>query len=154
MGTAGNAHLERHAIAPGHAIVVFRDRHVADFTSLTTAEVAADRCDVHTVARMIERVFAPCQIQNYLLLGNTVPHLHVHLVPRDAQIILHPEGPYRGSPNLSTQSNSTGKSSVCRKPRRLDEMRLGCGYCRLPCRSKRICPVSFPLAWKSIRIKR
>ncbi len=30
---------------------------------------------------MIEQVFAPCHM-NYLLLGNLVPHLHVHLVPR------------------------------------------------------------------------
>ena len=81
VGTAGDAYLERHAIARGHAIVVFRDRHVADFTSLSAAEAAAYWRDVHTVALMIERVFAPCHM-NYLLLGNLVPHLHVHLVPR------------------------------------------------------------------------
>ena len=77
----GAAHLERHAIARGHAIVIFRDRHVADFTSLSTSEVAAYWRDIHTVARMIEQVFAPCHM-NYQLLGNSVPHLHVHLVPR------------------------------------------------------------------------
>jgi diadenosine tetraphosphate (Ap4A) HIT family hydrolase len=80
-GTAGDAFLERHGIAHGHAIVVFRERHVADFTSLTAEEVAAYWQDVHAVARMIERVFAPCHM-NYQLLGNLVPHLHVHLVPR------------------------------------------------------------------------
>jgi hypothetical protein len=36
VGSVGDAHLERHAIARGHAIVIFRDRHVADFTSLST----------------------------------------------------------------------------------------------------------------------
>jgi diadenosine tetraphosphate (Ap4A) HIT family hydrolase len=81
VGAAGNAHLERHAVARGHAVVVFRDRHVADFTSLTRAEVAAYWGDVQAVARMIEQVFEPCHV-NYLLLGNTVPHLHVHVVPR------------------------------------------------------------------------
>lgn len=80
-GSVGDAHLERHAIARGHAIVIFRGRHVADFTSLTAAEAAAYWCDVHTVAQMIEQVFAPCHM-NYQLLGNSVPHLHVHLVPR------------------------------------------------------------------------
>ena len=49
--------------------------------SLSTAEVAAYWHDIHTVARMIEQVFAPCHM-NYQLLGNLVPHLHVHLVPR------------------------------------------------------------------------
>jgi diadenosine tetraphosphate (Ap4A) HIT family hydrolase len=81
VGSVGNGHLERHAIARGHAIVVFRDRHVADFTSLSAGEVAAYWQDVQTVARMIEQVFAPCHM-NYQLLGNSVPHLHVHLVPR------------------------------------------------------------------------
>lgn len=59
VGGVGDAHLERNGVARGHAIVVFRDRHVADFTSLTTAEVAAYWHDIHTVARMSERVFAP-----------------------------------------------------------------------------------------------
>ena len=77
-GRVGDAHLERHAIARGHVIVVFRDRHVADFTSLSTSEVAAYWHDIHTVAQMIEHVFAPCHM-NYQLLGNSVPHLHVHL---------------------------------------------------------------------------
>jgi diadenosine tetraphosphate (Ap4A) HIT family hydrolase len=80
-GGAGDAYLERQGVARGHAVVVFRDRHVADFTSLTAEEVAAYWRDIHAVARMIERVFAPCHM-NYLLLGNTVPHLHVHVLPR------------------------------------------------------------------------
>jgi diadenosine tetraphosphate (Ap4A) HIT family hydrolase len=81
VGSAADAHLERHPIARGHAVVVFRDRHVADLTSLTTGEVAAYWRDVHFVARTIERVFAPCHINDHLL-GNSVPHLHVHVVPR------------------------------------------------------------------------
>ena len=80
-GQLADAHLERNAVSRGHAVVVFRNRHVADFTSLTAEEAAAYWSDVHTVARMIERVFAPCHM-NYLLLGNMVPHLHVHVVPR------------------------------------------------------------------------
>jgi len=48
---------------------------------LSTSEVAAYWRDVYTVAQMIEQVFAPCHM-NYQLLGNSVPHLHVHLVPR------------------------------------------------------------------------
>jgi diadenosine tetraphosphate (Ap4A) HIT family hydrolase len=80
-GSVGDAHLERRAIARGHAIVVFRGRHVADFTALSPTEVAEYWRDIQSVAKMIERVFAPCHM-NYQLLGNSVPHLHVHLVPR------------------------------------------------------------------------
>jgi len=37
--------------------------------------------NIQAVGRIIERVFRPCHV-NYLLLGNIVPHLHVHIVPR------------------------------------------------------------------------
>jgi diadenosine tetraphosphate (Ap4A) HIT family hydrolase len=61
--------------------VVFRGRHVADFINLSPNELADYSHDIQTVGRMIERVFSPCHM-NYLLLGNIVPHLHVHVVPR------------------------------------------------------------------------
>ncbi len=90
-GTVGHAHLERQAIAHGHAIVIFQERHVADFTSLSPSEVAAYWRDVHIVAKMLERVFSPCHM-NYMLLGNIAPHLHVHLVPR------YVDDPHPGKP--------------------------------------------------------
>jgi diadenosine tetraphosphate (Ap4A) HIT family hydrolase len=80
-GRVSEALLERHAIATGHTAVVFRGRHVATFTDLAPDEVADYWLDVQAVARAIERVFKPCHV-NYQLLGNIVPHLHVHVVPR------------------------------------------------------------------------
>jgi diadenosine tetraphosphate (Ap4A) HIT family hydrolase len=35
------------------------------------------------VGRALERHFEPVKL-NYQLLGNSVPHLHAHLLPRDA----------------------------------------------------------------------
>ena len=110
-GNVSDAHLERHAIARGHAIVVFRDRHVADLTSLSTTEVAAYWRDVHTVARMIERVFTPCHM-NYQLPGNSVPHLHVHVVPR------HLDDPAPGKP-LPWEPKSLAQSEFDRPVQRL-----------------------------------
>ena len=80
-GRTSEALLERHAIAKGHVAVVFRGRHVANFTDLEAGELADYWKDVQDVARKIERVFSPCHV-NYMLLGNIVPHLHVHVVPR------------------------------------------------------------------------
>jgi diadenosine tetraphosphate (Ap4A) HIT family hydrolase len=80
-GRTSEAVLEHKAIAKGHAAVVFRGRHVADLTDLAAGELAGYWQDVQSVARMINRVFRPCHL-NYLLLGNVVPHLHVHVVPR------------------------------------------------------------------------
>jgi diadenosine tetraphosphate (Ap4A) HIT family hydrolase len=61
--------------------VVFRRRHVATFTDLAPDELTDYWADIQDVGRTIERVFKPCHV-NYLLLGNIVPHLHVHVVPR------------------------------------------------------------------------
>jgi diadenosine tetraphosphate (Ap4A) HIT family hydrolase len=80
-GRISEALLERHAIATGHTAVVFRGRHVAALTDLTADELAEYWLDIQEVARAIERVFKPCHV-NYQLLGNIVPHLHVHVVPR------------------------------------------------------------------------
>ena len=80
-GRISEAILERNAIAKGHVAVVFRGRHVADFTALSRNELTDYLQDVQAVARAIERVFLPCHV-NYLLLGNIAPHLHVHVVPR------------------------------------------------------------------------
>jgi len=80
-GRTSEALLERRAIAAGHAAVVFRGRHVADLVDLTPEELAHYWRDVQHVGRAINRAFAPCHV-NYLLLGNWVPHLHVHVVPR------------------------------------------------------------------------
>jgi diadenosine tetraphosphate (Ap4A) HIT family hydrolase len=80
-GRASEAILEANAIASGHAAVVFRGRHVANFTDLSPNELADYWKDIQSVGLAIERVFRPCHV-NYLLLGNIVPHLHVHVVPR------------------------------------------------------------------------
>jgi hypothetical protein len=48
-GRASEAILERNAIANGHVAVVFRGRHVADFTNLFPRELADDSQDIQAV---------------------------------------------------------------------------------------------------------
>ena len=81
IGRVSEALLERHPIANGHVVVVFRGRHVADFTGLSPTELSDYAADLQAVGALVERVFRPCHM-NYMLLGNIVPHLHVHVVPR------------------------------------------------------------------------
>jgi diadenosine tetraphosphate (Ap4A) HIT family hydrolase len=97
-GRTSEALLERHAIANGHVAVVFRGRHVADLTTLSARELADYSQDIQAVGLMIERVFRPCHV-NYLLLGNIVPHLHVHVVPRYLDDSA-PERPLAWNPSL------------------------------------------------------
>src|SRR5690349_15900357 len=80
-GQTSEAVLEPRAIAKGHVTVVFRGRHATSLTELSRDELAAYWNDIQDVGQAIERVFRPCHV-NYLLLGNMVPHLHVHIVPR------------------------------------------------------------------------
>src|SRR3954447_2617512 len=82
-GEVADAYLVRADIQRGLSIVVWRGRHVVEPTELTDAEAAAYGREVLTVGRALEAAFAPVKL-NYDLLGNTVPHLHTHIVPRYA----------------------------------------------------------------------
>ncbi len=50
---------------------------------LGDAEAAAYGREVLAVGRALQDAFAPVKI-NYNVLGNSVPHLHTHIVPRYA----------------------------------------------------------------------
>jgi diadenosine tetraphosphate (Ap4A) HIT family hydrolase len=80
-GVYADAYLKRTTPAPGYSTVMFRGRHVADPGDLTDEETVGFWADIRTAARTVEAVFRSCHL-NYQLLGNAVPHVHVHLVPR------------------------------------------------------------------------
>ena len=82
-GEVSDAYLVRADIQRGLSIVVWRGRHVVEPTELTAPEAAAYGADVLRAARALHAVFAPVKL-NYDVLGNSVPHLHTHLVPRYA----------------------------------------------------------------------
>jgi diadenosine tetraphosphate (Ap4A) HIT family hydrolase len=46
---------------------------------------------VLSVGRAVQAVFSPIKV-NYFLLGNTVPHLHTHVIPR------YRDDPWPGGP--------------------------------------------------------
>jgi diadenosine tetraphosphate (Ap4A) HIT family hydrolase len=80
-GDVCDAYLVRADIQPGLTIAVFRGRHVAEPTELAEREAAAYGREVLAVGRAIESAFSPVKL-NYDVLGNSVPHLHTHIVPR------------------------------------------------------------------------
>jgi diadenosine tetraphosphate (Ap4A) HIT family hydrolase len=73
--------LERRSRLPGYCIVVWKGRHVAEPTALDPDSAAGYWADVVDVGRAIEAEFRPVKL-NYLTLGNWVPHLHTHVLPR------------------------------------------------------------------------
>jgi diadenosine tetraphosphate (Ap4A) HIT family hydrolase len=82
-GEVSDAYLQRVDIQPGYTIVVWRGRHVAEPTELSAEEVSRYWLEVVEVGRALERHFGPVKM-NYDLLGNSLPHLHTHVLPRYA----------------------------------------------------------------------
>ena len=65
----------------GHCQLVFDPRHVARLDQLTAAEWTAFSADLHAATRAIVAVTQPDHV-NVESLGNVVPHLHWHIIPR------------------------------------------------------------------------
>lgn len=82
-GAVSDAYLVRADIQRGLSVVVFRGRHVVEPFELDAREAAAYGSEVLRVARALREVLRPLKL-NYDVLGNSVPHLHTHLVPRYA----------------------------------------------------------------------
>jgi diadenosine tetraphosphate (Ap4A) HIT family hydrolase len=75
--------LERRSVVAGYCIVTFRLGHVAEAFELDGEISSGYWSDVVRVARAVDAVFNPMKI-NLMMLGNWVPHLHTHVVPRYA----------------------------------------------------------------------
>lgn len=82
-GEVADAYLQRAAVQRGYTIVIWRGRHVAEPTELTEKEAAAYWRELLMVGRALERHLDPVKV-NYDLLGNSLPHLHTHVLPRYA----------------------------------------------------------------------
>jgi diadenosine tetraphosphate (Ap4A) HIT family hydrolase len=83
-GETSDAYLQRAGIQRGYSIVVWRGRHVAEPTELAPAEAAEYWLEVLRVGRALETHLQPVKM-NYDVLGNSLPHLHTHVLPRYAQ---------------------------------------------------------------------
>ena len=91
QGSCTAAYLGRAPVRRGYVYVVWTGRHVAEPTELSSDEANAFWAEVAHVARAVEARYQPMKL-NWLSLGNGVPHLHVHLVPR------HADDPAAGGP--------------------------------------------------------
>jgi diadenosine tetraphosphate (Ap4A) HIT family hydrolase len=80
-GRWADGYIGRHPVRPGYSYVIWKGRHVAEPTELSDDEAAGFWSDVARVAAAVDREYQPAKM-NWFSLGNGVPHLHVHLVPR------------------------------------------------------------------------
>jgi diadenosine tetraphosphate (Ap4A) HIT family hydrolase len=80
-GEVSNAVLPRRGVQRGYTVVIWRGRHVVEPTELSEDEAGAYWRDVLRVGRALEERFGPVKL-NYETHGNTLPHLHTHVMPR------------------------------------------------------------------------
>ena len=72
--------LNRDQSFPGYTLL-FTKRHVTELFHLGAQERSELMDEVSRVAEALYTIFQPDKI-NYELLGNMVPHIHWHIVPR------------------------------------------------------------------------
>lgn len=80
-GQYTDAYLQSADVQHGYTVVIWRGRHVNEPTELDEVEASGYWSEVLTVARALISAYRPLKM-NYETLGNSLPHLHTHLIPR------------------------------------------------------------------------
>ena len=83
-GEVSDAYLQKEDVQRGYTVVIWRGRHVAEPTELSAGEAKQYWLELLEAGRLLERHFEPVKM-NYDILGNSLPHLHTHVVPRYAE---------------------------------------------------------------------
>jgi len=83
-GEHSDSYLQKAGFTRGYCVVIWRGRHVVEPTELTDEEAASYWLDIVRVGRALETHLQPVKL-NFELLGNGLPHLHAHVVPRYAE---------------------------------------------------------------------
>ena len=86
-------------VNPGHLLIIPK-RHVADFFLTTEAEKAAMLSLLDTAKRHLNDKYAPAGYNVGINVGEaagqTIPHVHLHLIPRYHGDTENPRGGVRG----------------------------------------------------------
>lgn len=85
-------------VSPGHSLVISR-RHIGSFFELTAEERVSVLAALDVAKQELDAEFAPAVynigINDGPAAGQTVPHLHVHLIPRYEGDMEDPRGGVR-----------------------------------------------------------
>jgi diadenosine tetraphosphate (Ap4A) HIT family hydrolase len=92
-GRFADAYLQRASIQRGYVVVIWRGRHVVEPTELSDDEGTSFWRDVLTTGRAVQALHKPLKM-NYLISGNTLPHLHAHVLPRYEESDPNPGNPF------------------------------------------------------------
>ena len=79
--SVSSLYLSKNQTYRGQCQLIFDPRHVARLDQLTAEEWAALSADLFVAQRAVVEVVGPDHL-NIESLGNVVPHLHWHVIPR------------------------------------------------------------------------
>ena len=92
-------HYDSYPVSAGHCLVTPR-RHVAEYFQATAAEKAAIWELVDELKPIIDREFSPdgynIGVNIGAAAGQSIPHLHIHVIPRYKGDVENPQGGVRG----------------------------------------------------------
>ncbi len=93
------ARYDKYPVSPGHLLIITK-RHVADFFDTTTEERRALNNLLEEAKKMLDRTNSPdgynIGVNCGEAAGQTIMHLHIHLIPRYQGDIDNPRGGVRG----------------------------------------------------------
>jgi diadenosine tetraphosphate (Ap4A) HIT family hydrolase len=93
------AHYDTYPVNAGHCLIIAR-RHFAEYFQATAAEKAAIWELLDQVKPIIDQTFAPdgynVGVNIGAAAGQSIPHLHIHVIPRYAGDVENPQGGVRG----------------------------------------------------------
>jgi len=101
---ASTLYLDRNQAYRGACIAIYDVRHATRPSELDPAEWRAFSDDVRVAESAVTRAFSPDHV-NIEILGNTVPHLHVGIMPR-----------YRSDPRWGHPIWTTSRDELARVP--------------------------------------
>lgn len=90
---------DKYPVSSGHALIIPK-RHCANYFELTPSEQMACWVMVNEIKQILDKKYHPdgfnIGINVNEAAGQTVPHVHIHLIPRFKGDVVEPEGGVRG----------------------------------------------------------
>jgi diadenosine tetraphosphate (Ap4A) HIT family hydrolase len=91
--------FDTHPVNPGHLLILPK-RHVASYFEATAEEKSALLALLEVAKRLLDEQYAPdgynIGVNVGEAAGQTIPHLHLHLIPRYLGDVAQPRGGVRG----------------------------------------------------------